>query len=1519
MSRFSIRYPYFIIVACLMVCVVGLTSLVRMPVDLFPSIKIPVVVVATFFSGMPPEQIENDITGRFERFFTLGSGIDHIESRSLPGVSLIKIYFQPGTNADSAVTTISNLAMANLRRLPPGTLPPVVLKFDASSLPVCLITLKGEGMNETELRDLGQYAVRNQVANVPGASVPQPFGGRYRQIMVYVDPLKLEAHQLSVMDVVRSVNESNLILPAGDVKIGPIDYNLYTNSQLKGVDQINSLPLKTVNGSPVLVGDVGHAADAAQIQTSIVRIDGQRSVYLPVLKQGGDANTIAVVNGIKKAVAGLVDVPKFLVAKVVFDQSVFVKSAIENLLDEGAIGLVLTGLMILIFLGNFRATAAVFLSIPLSALATFVALSFGDSSINSMILGGLALAFSRLIDNSVVVLENIFRHLENGERPEIAAEKGGREVALPVLAATLTTAVVFFPVTFLYGVSRFLFTALALSVVLSLFASYVVAMTVVPLFCAKLIRGHGGDAASGESPSHSFMQRFSAAFNHRFRSFLGRFDAVQAVTLGRPLATVLGIAGLFLMSLCLVPMVGVAYFPRTDPGQFVINLKAATGTRLEKTEQEVKKVEDLVRHIVTPHDLRLIASNIGATPGFSSIYTSNSASHTAFVQVSLTEGHKIGSYEYMDRVRRAMREELPELSAYFQSGGLVDAVLNLGLPAPIDVQVSGSDLESAYGVAAKIAQQARSIPGVSDVLIPQDIDAPAFRLSIDRYRASDLGLSEKEVVSNVITALTSNQMIAPSYWVDPRTGNDYFLTVQYPENAVKTLSDLRAIPLRAEGEKESTRLDAVTTLVPVKAPTEVDHYQLRRVIDIYVAPKTEELGSVASAVNRIVKNIETPEGVRIVLRGSVQAMNSSFTSFGLGLILAVLLVYLILVAQFKSFIDPLLILLAVPPGLIGVLLILTLTGTTLNVMSLMGVVMMAGIVVSNSILLVEFTHRLLEDGMPLLEALQTASRVRLRPILMTSLATILGLIPMALRLGTGSEAYAPLARAIIGGLITSLVLTMFIVPAAFYLVYRKRAAHQSSGAFPPSTHRSAPVVGSVTAAVALALLFGWGIKARAQEQPLEHLDLKTAESLALRHAPEIAKEYFRAQAAREVVKQTRSGLFPQITGDVAVVGTGDDISNVFGGSPITNTNPLSRPLSTRLGATGGLNDPTVLSRESNGINLTQLISDFGRTANLVSASRFAALSQEQQTELARAQVLLLVDEAYFRALEAEALLQVATDTIATRSLVVDQISALVQSQLKSELDASFARVNLEQAKLLLLEADTKLNDAFADLSAALGYQIPHRFVLVDEVVPGPLDQNLGDLLVQALRNRPEVISKRFERDAATKTAAAEREAAFPKLNLLGSFGRTPIGDDSVRETYAAVGIDIELPLFTGGRISARAREAGYKVQAAQKALEETEDDVVRDLNRRWLSLAEARKRISVTDALFESASQAWELAKSRYEGGSASFVELSQAELAKTQAEIEHATARYEYQIDKTALEFQTGSLRFVKPSRLFR
>ncbi len=1036
MSRFAIKYPFLIIVICLGIAIVGTVALVRMPVDLFPPINIPVVVIATFYSGMPPQQIETNITNPFERWFTLASGVDHIESRSLPGVSLIKIYFQPGTNADADLSTVSNLAMADLRRLPPGTLPPVVLKFDASSLPVCLITLKGEGLNETQLHDLGQYNVRNQIANVPGASVPQPFGGKYREIMVYVDPFKLQAHQLSPMDVVREVNESNLILPTGDVKIGPFDYNLYSNSQAPTAASINGMPLKSVGQSSVLVGDVGKAVDAQAIQTNIVRVDGQPSVYLPILKQGGDTNTIAVVQGIKDALKHLVDIPKQLITKVVFDQSIFVKTAISNLIREGSIGLVLTGLMVLLFLGSLRATAAVFLSIPLSALATFLALSAGGGSVNTMVLGGLALAFSRLIDNSVIVLENIFRHLEMGESSEVAAEKGGQEVGLAVLSATLTTSIVFFPVVFLYGVSRFLFVALALAVILSLFASYFVAMTVVPLFCAKLIKTRQADEELGDN----FTWRWDGIgkmFNKGFAKMLGKYDRTLSTALLRPVATLAGLTGISLLCLALYPFLGVSFFPRTDPGQFVINLKAPSGTRVELTEGYVNQVEQIIRTIVPKDELQIIVSNIGITTDFSAIYTPNSASHTAFVQVSLKEGHKVGSYEYMRRVREQIRQQLPQLSTYFQSGGLVDAVINLGMPAPIDIQVSGNNLDKVYGVATKLAEPVRALNSVSDVLIPQDIDYPALELDVDREKAGLLGLSQKEIVDNVITALTSNGMIAPNYWIDPKSGNPYMLAVQYPEDQIKSLTDLKQIPLRGVKSTQPTFLDSVVRLKTIPSPTEVDHYQLFRVIDVYVSPKTQDLGAVASQIDRIIKQSKLPEGVRVNLRGSVQGMRSSFKSFGIGLILAVVLVYLVLVAQFASWEDPFIILLAIPPGLAGVLLFLLVTRTTLNVMSLMGVVMMVGIVVSNSILIVEFARHLHHEGKPVKEAVSLASRMRLRPILMTSFATLLGMIPMAIGAEPGSEQYAPLARAIIGGLLVSVVVTVYLVPAAYLLVHRK--------------------------------------------------------------------------------------------------------------------------------------------------------------------------------------------------------------------------------------------------------------------------------------------------------------------------------------------------------------------------------------------------------------------------------------------------------------------------------------------------
>jgi len=1065
MPRFSIRNPYFIVVVCLALAVIGINALVRMPVDLFPPINLAEVVVATFYSGMPPQDIEVAITNPLERFFTQASGIDHMESRSLLGVSMIKVYFQPGVDADSAVTQLSNLALADLKRLPPGTLPPLVLKFDASSLPVCLVTVKGEGLNETQLHDLAQFQIRNQIAVVKGAEIPAVFGGKYRQAMIYVDPLKLLSRQLSMMDVVDAVNNSNLIIPAGDVKIGPNDYYVYSNSLVENVADLDSLPIKTVGTQWVTVGDVGEAKDASQLQYNVVRIDGQKSAFIPIMKSGGDSNTIQVVEDVRGLVKKLFDLPAQLRTDIVFDQSVFVKQALNTVLHEGFIGLVLTSLMILLFLGSMRATGAVLLSIPISALATLVVLSMMGSTLNTMILGGLALAFSRVIDNSVISLENIYRHLEMGATPAVAAETGGAEVNLAILAATLVDVVDFFPVVFLYGVSKFLFSALALAFALALLASFVVAMTVIPLFCSRFLKampGGHGEHSSGEFEAGEFGElknatqhprswggRFNAWFNRQFEKLLNGYERSVRGALRHPALTLILLLGIFGASLAIYPLLGRSFFPQTDAGQFTMNVKVPTGSRIEVTNDYVAKMEDLIRHVVPASDLQMVLSNIGVVNDISALYTTNAGMYQASVQVALKEGHAGSSFEYMDRVREEMAAKFPDVRTFFQTGSMQDAILNQGQPAPIDVQVNTRDLGLTYSTAQDLARRIRQLPDVGQVYIPQDMNYPSIRMDIDRVHAGELGLSQKDVVDNVITALNSNIMIAPNYWVDYKTGNDYFLSVQYAEQgkqAIHSLVDLKQIPLRAPNAKSPTTLDSVVKLVNLQSPTEIDHYQIQRVVDVYVTPKGEDLSRLQAGIQQTIADAKLPSNIRVTLRGMVNSMDQSFKSFGIGFGLSFLLLFLILVAQFKSFIDPFLIMLAIPMGFVGVLIILPLTHTTLNVMSLMGVLMLIGIADSNSILIVDFAHKLEEQGLSVTDAIVTACRVRLRPILMTSLATIIGMIPMAMKLGEGGEQYTPMARAIIGGLTSSVLLTVFIVPAAYLLVYgrKERNAVQKS-------------------------------------------------------------------------------------------------------------------------------------------------------------------------------------------------------------------------------------------------------------------------------------------------------------------------------------------------------------------------------------------------------------------------------------------------------------------------------------------
>jgi multidrug efflux pump subunit AcrB len=625
--------------------------------------------------------------------------------------------------------------------------------------------------------------------------------------------------------------------------------------------------------------------------------------------------------------------------------------------------------------------------------------------------------------------------MEMGAAPSVAAEKGGMEVSLAVLAATSTTSIVFFPVTFLSGVSKYLFTDLALGVVLSIFASYIFAMTVVPLYCSRFI--HISHHAVDEK-TPAYFRRFENKFNRCFHRMLNYYEVQVARTLKRPGRTALVIIGGVVAILALLfPFLGRSYFPRTDPGQFVVNIKCPSGSRIEVSNQYIAQVEKEIRQVVPSADLGMIVSNIGITPDLSSIYTSNSAMDTAFVQVSLKEDHRVGSYAYMERVRRKLATEMPELTTYFQAGGLVDSVINQGLPAPIDIQVSGNDLNQSFEIARQIAVQVKRLKNVSDVSIPQDLRYPGLQLNIDRERASLINLSPQEVVDNVITAMTSNGMIAPSYWIDPKTGNNYMLTVQYFDQKIANMSmdDFKQIPLRPSNGSDYTPLQSVVDIKEINTPTEVDHYQIRRTIDVYVMPSTETLVGVNRDVNKIIQNIQKPANIRIRVRGAVVSMNQSFTRFAIGLLLSIALVYLILMAQFKSFVDPFIILMAIPPGLAGVVIILFMTYSTLNIMSLMGVIMMTGIVVSNSILIVEFAGLLHEQGRPLLEAVVQSCKIRLRPILMTSLATLLGMIPMALGLETGSEQYAPLARAIIGGLGVSVVVTVFLVPAVYLVIH----------------------------------------------------------------------------------------------------------------------------------------------------------------------------------------------------------------------------------------------------------------------------------------------------------------------------------------------------------------------------------------------------------------------------------------------------------------------------------------------------
>lgn len=1081
MVRAALKNPYAVVAISLIVVILGVISYQNMVVDIFPEINLPVVAVATFYKGMGPSEIEGAITLRLEQLFLQASYVEHIESRSLPGVSLIKVYFHPSYDVNDGLSEITSLTYSSLRYLPQGVFPPIIIKFGASSLPIANVTVSSETLSEKEVRDQAYFGVRPQLGNVPGISLPPTFGGTVRQITVFLDQERMQAKNVSTSEIVNAVNAQSLLLPAGNVKIGDFDYNVYTNALVKVVEQMNDIPIKMVNGVPLFLKDVGRAADSTMIQSNVVRINGRRAVYIPILKQAG-ANTLQVIDGIKSTLPKLIGLPKDLTVKMIFDQSLYIRQAIHTLEHEGLLGGGLACLMVLIFLGSLRSTIVIALAIPLSVTAAFIGLYFSGHTVNIMTLGGLALAVGRLVDDAIVVVENTHRHMEMGKAAREAAADAVSEVAMPMLVITITVFLVFLPIAFFTGVIKFLFMPLALTVAYAMMASYVVALTVAPVTLGRLLAGHHDRQST---------RGFAALWDkiNLFDPFVERYVVVLRWCLRHKLLVIVAVTVTFTLSLLAAPRLATEFFPKVDAGQFLLNVAAPEGTRVEKTEAIVGHIEHMIRETVPAPELEQIVSNVGLPQGWMVLYTPVSGPHQAFILVSLTRGHRISTGEIVERLRDRLQRDLPGLKFSFQTGGIVSDVINFGQPAPIDVKISGPNMADLAAASTAIRDVALATPGTADVQVRQGLGYPELRLDVDRTKAAYAGLNVQKIVFDLITGLSSNVQLNPGYWIDPKSNNAYFVVAQYPEQALVEFDDFLNMPLigtrldrpklasaSGEGQRGSALAlqqtpfsqrptlpdGAGTDRAPVllrdlaqvtrqSGPETVDHYNLQRTMDVLVSVPGNDLGRVAAAIQEKVARLQLPKDLVVSFKGEFESMRSAMVGFGGTLPLAMILIYLVMVGLFRSYLDPFIIMFAVPLGFIGVIWILLLTDTSLNVESLIGTLMMIGIVVSNSVLLVDFANARLREGLPLEEAVIDAGRMRIRPILMTSLATVIGLAPMALGIGEGSETNMPLARAVIGGLTISTFMTLFFIPVLHVLARQRsaRAAKSSEGVHTP--------------------------------------------------------------------------------------------------------------------------------------------------------------------------------------------------------------------------------------------------------------------------------------------------------------------------------------------------------------------------------------------------------------------------------------------------------------------------------------
>ncbi|MDE2342946.1 MAG: efflux RND transporter permease subunit [Betaproteobacteria bacterium] len=1035
--RIALQRPYTFIVMAVLIVLLGMFSIRKTPTDIFPNIRIPVVAVVWRYDGLQPQDMANNIVSFSERVAsTTVNDIEHLESQSLYGIAVVKYFFQPNVNEEMAVAQITSISQTLLRTMPPGTTPPFILAYNASSVPVLQLALSSSQLSESQLFDFGNNFIRTQLATVAGASLPWPYGGKQRQIQVDLNPVALRTYGLSAQDVTNAIGSQNLIIPAGTQKIGDLEYYVKLNASFGSVAELNDIPIHTSKGSVVYVRDVAHVRDGSPPQTNIVRVNGSRAALMSVLKTG-NASTLNIIDSIKEMLPSIrVDMPPSMSIEPLGDQSIFVRAAVNGVIREGAIAAALTGLMILLFLGSWRSTLIITISIPLSILASIICLSWLGETINIMTLGGLALAVGILVDDATVTIENINWHLEQGKDIEAAILDGAHQIAMPALVSTLCICIVFIPMFLLTGVAHFLFVPLAEAVVFAMLASYVLSRTLVPTLAKYWLHAHTPEAAEAR---RNALQRFQAAFERGFHTLRDRYHELLEMALHHRKVFAGGFMGFVLLSGLLVPWLGEDFFPSVDAGQIKLHLRARTGTRIEETAALCDAVERSIRESIPKSELESLVDIIGLP--YSGINLSYSTSAPigpadADIFISLKQGHKPSDF-YVKQLRRQLAEQFPSTSFSFLPADIVNQILNFGLPSPLDVQIIGNNLQGNRVYANELLARLRHVPGAADMHIQQAFDYPQINVDVNRSNAKLLGYTQQDVASNLLISLSGSFQTNPTFWVNPKNGVEYNVAAQAPQYRMRTLQDLATTPISTPGNPQPQILANLANFHRSVGPGVVTHYNVKPVIDIFGTVHDSDLGSVAADVRQAVAETAAhlPKGSKVVIRGQVETMQSSFSGLEFGLLGAVILVYLLIVVNFQSWLDPFIIITALPGALAGIVWMLFLTHTTLSVPALTGAIMSIGVATANSILIVSFARERMNAGLHASAAALEAAFTRFRPVLMTALAMIIGMLPMALGLGEGGEQNAPLGRAVIGGLLLATVATLFFVPVVFSLIH----------------------------------------------------------------------------------------------------------------------------------------------------------------------------------------------------------------------------------------------------------------------------------------------------------------------------------------------------------------------------------------------------------------------------------------------------------------------------------------------------